>query len=277
MFEITLYEMRRAIARRKVIVLTIISFIFELGIYLAIYLAPSKSLKTLIIPLSPYLWALGALLPQVILIHFLAISISSGSMAEEYEQGTVDYFISKPISRYRFITEKFLGSLILLTLIYVLMIVVAVVMSFVLFGYQKYLFLLPEVIGFVIFSTLVFLNMAFVIGEVLRRSNLSFTISGFVLIASIIITNVLFFVSQFTHNPAYENISIYLPTWVATELPFILLQSSPFSTIVKGLNIFPPINNNLFLAIVSILLYSLIPLILAYFSFLNRDIPKKVS
>jgi ABC-2 type transport system permease protein len=55
MFEIMLYEWRRAIARKKVIVLSIITFIFELGIYLAIYLAPSHSLKTLIISLSLFM------------------------------------------------------------------------------------------------------------------------------------------------------------------------------------------------------------------------------
>ncbi|WP_338602439.1 ABC transporter permease [Sulfolobus tengchongensis] len=277
MFEILLYEWRRGIARKKVIVLTLISFIFELGIYFAIYFAPSKSLKTLIIPLSPYLWALGVLLPQAILIHFLAISIASGSMAEEYEQGTVDYFISKPLTRFRFIMEKWLGSFTLLFVIYMAMVIIALIMSFSLFGIQNDLVLLPEIVGSVLFSTLVFLNIAFAIGEILRRSNLSFTISGFVLIASIIISFVLVFVSQLTHSSSYEYISEYLPTWGSTELPFMLLQSSPFSEIVRGLNIIPTISNNVVMATVSILVYSIIPLILSLLSFLMRDIPKKIS
>ncbi|MCH4816164.1 MAG: ABC transporter permease [Saccharolobus sp.] len=277
MFEIMLYEWRRAIARKKVIVLSIITFVFELGIYLAIYLAPSQSLKTLIIPLSPYLWALGVLLPQVLLIHFLAISIASGSMAEEYEQGTVDYFISKPITRLRFVMEKWLGSFSLLLIIYLFMVVLALILSSLLFGVQSELTMLPELFFSVVFSTLVFLNIAFAIGEILRRSNLSFTISGFVLIASIIVSDVLVFVSVLTHNNSYETISEYLPTWGSTELPFMLLQNSPFSTIARGLNILPSISNNVGLAIVSIAVYSIVPLVLSIINFLGRDIPKKVS
>lgn len=277
MFEIMLYEWRRAIARKKVIVLSIITFIFELGIYLAIYLAPSHSLKTLIIPLSPYLWALGVLLPQVLLIHFLAISIASGSMAEEYEQGTVDYFISKPITRLRFVMEKWLGSFSLLLILYLFMVVLALILSSLLFGVQSELILLPELFFSIIFSTLVFLNIAFAIGEILRRSNLSFTISGFILIASIIVSDVLVFVSVITHNSNYETISEYLPTWGSTELPFMLLHNSPFSAIARGLNILPSISNNVSLAIVSIVVYSLIPLVLSIINFLGRDISKKVS
>ncbi|ACR41558.1 ABC transporter permease [Saccharolobus islandicus] len=277
MFEIMLYEWRRAIARKKVIVLSIITFIFELGIYLAIYLAPSHSLKTLIIPLSPYLWALGILLPQVLLIHFLAISIASGSMAEEYEQGTVDYFISKPITRLRFIMEKWLGSFSLLLIIYLFMVVLALILSSLLFGVQSELIVLPELFFSIIFSTLVFLNIAFAIGEILRRSNLSFTISGFILIASIIVSDVLVFVSVITHNSNYETISEYLPTWGSTELPFMLLQNSPLSAIARGLNILPSISNNVSLAIVSIVVYSLLPLVLSIINFLGRDISKKVS
>ncbi|ACP37741.1 ABC transporter permease [Saccharolobus islandicus] len=277
MFEIMLYEWRRAIARKKVIVLSIITFIFELGIYLAIYLAPSHSLKTLIIPLSPYLWALGVLLPQVLLIHFLAISIASGSMAEEYEQGTVDYFISKPITRLRFIMEKWLGSFSLLLIIYLFMVVLALILSSLLFGVQSELIVLPELFFSIIFSTLVFLNIAFAIGEILRRSNLSFTISGFILIASIIVSDVLVFVSVITHNSNYETISEYLPTWGSTELPFMLLQNSPLSAIARGLNILPSISNNVSLAIVSIVVYSLLPLVLSIINFLGRDISKKVS
>ncbi|QGA53883.1 ABC transporter permease subunit [Sulfolobus sp. E5-1-F] len=277
MFEIMIYEWRRAIARKKVIVLSVITFIFELGIYIAIYLAPSPSLKTLIIPLSPYLWALGVLLPQVLLIHFLAISIASGSMAEEYEQGTVDYFISKPITRLRFIVEKWLGSFSLLLIIYLFMVVIALILSSLFFGAQSDLILLPELFFSVLFSTLVFLNIAFAIGEILRRSNLSFTISGFILIASVIISNVLIFVSILTGNKSYEMISEYLPTWGATELPFMLLQNTPFSTIVRGLNIFPSVSNNVNLAILSIIVYSIVAFIPALINFLERDIPKRIS
>ena len=277
MLEILFYEWKRAISRKKFIVLLIVSLFFEIAVYLAVYLVPSERVRVLLTPLYPYMWALGVLLPQSLLLHFLAISIASGSMSEEYEQGTIDFFLTKAITRSRFLAEKWLGSFSLLTLVYLIMVVLSVVFSYGFFGLQQDINVLPETILSVLFSSLVFFNIAFMIGEVLRRSSLSFIISSSILIGSVLISTVLSFISLLTHSPQYEVISEYLPSWGATQLPFILLSSSPFSTLIQALDLIPTTSTNVIVAILSVLIYALIPALLSVISFLGRDIPKKVS
>ncbi|BFH72823.1 ABC transporter permease [Sulfurisphaera javensis] len=272
-----LYEWRRAFSRKKVIVLVIVSLFFEIAVYLAVAFVPSERVKVLLTPFYPYMWALGVLLPQSLLLHFLAISISSGSMSEEYEQGTIDFFLTKAITRSRFITEKWLGSFTLLVFIYGIMVILSLLMSFSLFGSQQDVYLLPEIVASVLFSSLVFFNIAFMIGEVLRRSSLSFIISSSILIGSILVSDVLEFINLITHSPQYITIAEYLPSWGATQLPFILVSNSPFSILIQAIDLLPTISNNINIAIISVLVYSIIPIVMSFSSFLNRDIPKKIS
>ena len=272
-----LYEWRRAIARKKVIVLILVSLFFEIAVYLALYLVPSKTVRVILIPLYPYMWVIGVLLPQSLLLHFLAISIASGSMSEEYEQGTVDFFLTKPVTRLRFFTEKWLGSFTLLTIIYGIMVVLALAMSFSFFGSQTELEELPLIIGLVLFSSLVFFTIAFAIGEMLRRSSLSFIISSSLLIGSILVSDVLVFIGKFTHTASYISIALALPSWGATQLPFLVLANSKFNLFVQALDIFPLTVGNVEEAVISIMLYTLIPFLLSLFTFLKRDIPKRVT
>jgi len=275
--EIMLYEWRRAFSRKKVIVLIAISLFFEIAVYLAVAFVPSERVRVLLTPLYPYMWALGTLLPQSLLLHFLAISISSGSMSEEYEQGTIDFFLTKAITRFRFIMEKWLGSFILLSSIYGIMVILSVVMSYLLFGNQDEIGILPEIIASVLFSSLVFFNIAFMIGEMLRRSSLSFIISSSLLIGSILVSDVLEFIDILTHSAQYVIIAEYLPSWGATQLPFIIVSNSPFSIIVQAIDLLPSISTDLISALISVLVYSLFSLSLGVISFLYRDIPKKVT
>ncbi|MEJ2778228.1 ABC transporter permease [Stygiolobus sp. RP850M] len=277
MFNILLYEWRRAIARKKVIVFVLVSLFFEIAVYLALYLVPSKAVRVILIPLYPYMWSVGVLLPQSLLLHFLAISIASGSMSEEYEQGTIDFFLTKPVTRIRFYAEKWLGSFTLLSMIYGLMVVLSLVFSFWLFGAQTDLIDLPKITGLVIMSSLVFFSIAFSIGEILRRSSLSFIISSSLLIGSVLVSDILIFIGKFTHTTTYMSVALALPSWGATQLPFLPLANSQFSLFIKALDIFPLTVGSIQDALVSVFLYTVVPLIMSLYSFTVRDVPKKVS
>lgn len=276
--KIIFYEIKRAIARKKVISLIGITLVFEMGTYLALFEVKTPKIENLLVPISPLLWLAGVLLPQSLLLHFITISISSGSLSEEYEQGTVDFFLTKPITRFQFTVGKLLGGYILVSLIYLFMVTLALVFSFSFFGAQKFLGYLPELISTVLFSALTFYSIAFMIGELLRRSSLAFLIASSILIGSILIGAVLVFVAKLTGIFLFKAIAISLPSWGATELPFLYAQTIPgASLIVQALEIFPAIPGTQIDAIAYVILYSGISLVIAFLSFINRDIPKRVS
>lgn len=128
--KIMVYEIKRAIARKKVITLVAITLLFEIGVYLSLAEFRTPRIEKLLSPIEDLLWLAGVLLPQSLLIHFISISISSGAMSEEYEQGTVDFFMTKPITRLSFLVGKFLGGYVLVILIYLLMVALALIFSF---------------------------------------------------------------------------------------------------------------------------------------------------
>ena len=271
------YEWRRAIARKKVIVLIAVSLFFEIGVYLALYLVPSKTVRVILTPLYPYMWVVGVLLPQSLLLHFLAISIASGSMSEEYEQGTVDFFLTKPVTRARFFVEKWLGSFTLLALIYLIMVGLALAFSYSMFGAQYDVIVILPVIALVLFSSLVFFSISFSIGEMLRRSSLSFIISSSLLIGSLLISDVLVIIGRFTHISEYVEIGEALPSFGATQLPFLYLANTPYKFFVNALDIYPLHAGDIIIAVISVVVYSLAPLLLSFLLFIYRDIPKRVS
>ncbi|MCY0882659.1 MAG: ABC transporter permease subunit, partial [Acidianus infernus] len=127
--KIIVYEIKRAIARKKVITLIAITFLFEIGVYLSLAEFRTPRIEKLLSSIEDLLWLAGVLLPQSLLIHFISISISSGAMSEEYEQGTVDFFMTKPITRLSFLIGKFLGGYLLVTIIYLLMVALALIFS----------------------------------------------------------------------------------------------------------------------------------------------------
>lgn len=278
--KVIVYEIKRAIARKKVITLVAITLLFEVGIYLALYEFRTPRIEALISHLQNLLWLAGVLLPQSLLIHFISISISSGAMSEEYEQGTVDFFLTKPITRMQFLLGKFIGGYLLVSAIYGLMVILALIFSFGFFGPQIDLSYLPSIVFSILFSTLTFFSIGFMFGEMLRRSSLAFLISSTILIGSIIIGAVLVFVANLTSIFFLNEIAISLPSWGATELPYLIAQSIPnryASEIVQALEIFPAIPGTTIAAIVYIIVYSGVAIAIGFLSFLHRDIPKKVS
>ncbi|MEM0169656.1 MAG: ABC transporter permease [Metallosphaera sp.] len=278
MLDLILYELRRSVARKKVISLIAITVLFEVGTYVALSQTRSPRIEQLISPIQPLLWIAGVLLPQSLLLHFIAISIASGSMSEEYEQGTVDFFLTKSITRLKFGLSKLIGGYILVISIYLLMVLLAVTLSELLFGVQTDLSYLPSLVGSVIFSSLTFFGVAFMAGELLRRSSLAFLVSSSVLIGSILIGAVLIFVARLTNDPIFNSIAIALPSWGATELPFLYASSIPnASLIVQALEIFPAIPGTEADAIVLTLGYAGVAFILSFMSLLSRDIPKRIS
>src|SRR5437870_11975257 len=92
------YEIKRAIARRKVLALIAFTVLLDTLPYYALSTA-----GTTLIPGSayPYIWVAGVFAVQPLFLNFTAILIAAGAMSEEYEQGTAELLLSKPRSEER--------------------------------------------------------------------------------------------------------------------------------------------------------------------------------
>src|SRR5437762_8184512 len=100
------YEIKRAIARRKVLALIAFTVLLDTLPYYALSTA-----GTTLIPGSayPYIWVAGVFAVQPLFLNFTAILIAAGAMSEEYEQGTAELLLSKPVEKNDYFAGKFLG------------------------------------------------------------------------------------------------------------------------------------------------------------------------
>ena len=135
------YEIRRAVARKKVLALVALTVLIAIAPYYALD-ATHTSLITP--PLRPYLWILGVFLPQAFFLQFTALLIAAGSMSEEYEQGTAEVLLSKPVSREEYFFGKYLGGYALVVGIVVLDVVLSITSATFVFGPQQELGIVPD-------------------------------------------------------------------------------------------------------------------------------------
>ena len=122
-FTFASYEVRRAIARKKVIALVIFTILLSVLPYYALSAAGATLIPT---SLYPYIWIAGILLIGPLFLNFTAILIAAGAMSEEYEQGTAELLLSKPVRRSDYLTGKFLGGYSLLLFILALTLILSV-------------------------------------------------------------------------------------------------------------------------------------------------------
>ena len=210
------YEVKRALARRKV--LAMVGFIALLDTVPYYILATSG---TTIIPLQvyPYLWLAGVLAPFGLFIQFVAILIAAGAMSEEYESGTAELLLAKPVSRAEFFVGKFLGGYLLLALLITLNALLSVAAASLTFGAQAGLGTLPGVVVVEAYASALFFSVAFMFGELVRRSSLAYILASALIVASQIIGTYLSIAYELTGNTLYQTVHVYLPTTVAGSLP----------------------------------------------------------
>jgi ABC-2 type transport system permease protein len=216
------YEIRRALARKKV--LAMVAFIVLLDV--AGYYIFATSGSSLIPPeVYPYVWIAGVLIPFTLFIQFLAILIAAGAMSEEYEAGTAELLLAKPVGRAEFFVGKYLGGYALLSLMVLLNAGLSTVAATLAFGPQTDLATLPVVVLVEIFSSALFFSVAFMLGELVRRSSLAYILSSGVIVASQIVGTYLSIAYGLTGNAFYSMLHTYLPTTLAGSLPTQYEQS----------------------------------------------------
>ncbi len=265
------YEWRRALAKKWVIVLIILAIVFETLPFMVLSQLSPSVLPT---EIRENMWIVGVLSGQSLFVQLIAIQIAGSSMSEEYEQGTADVLLSKPIKRAEYLAGKFFGGFLLLCLVETITTITGVALSFGFFGVQQDIHFVPLIFAAIVYASLVFYSLTFMFSEVLRRSNLAmFAGFGVFLVSQIVGTYLLFLPGQF-----YKDISQLLPTWSATSLPASLamdLNLLPGSWLVSGLT-FATIGD-VKLAASIIAVYTVIFVVLTYLRFVRSDVTKKAA
>lgn len=215
------YEVKRALARKKVLAMVAFTVMLDTVPY---YILSSSGTAFIPTQLFPYLWLAGVIAPFALFIQFFAILIAAGAMSEEYEAGTAEILLSKPVSRTEFFVGKFLGGYLLLAFIIALNAGLSTLAATLAFGPQAGLGTLPGVMLVEVFASALFFSVAFMVGELVRRSSLSYILASAVIVSSQIIGTYLSLAYELTGKPLYQTIHVYLPTTIAGSLPSLYEQ-----------------------------------------------------
>jgi len=150
-----------------------------------------------------------------------------------------------------------------------------VILAFMLFGSQRDAHYAPVIFFAIVYSTLLFFSLTFMLGEVFRKGMLAMlTAFGIFIISNIlgpILSNYLYIM---TGEKLYLDISKVLPTWSATNFSLFVTAelvtgaSTPLQPVATG---------DVQLAAVIIAIYAIVSIILAYIKFLKSDVTKRTG
>jgi ABC-2 type transport system permease protein len=257
------YEWRRAMAKKKVLALIILAIAFQALVIVGVYEVYRATGMVFLGSGSGLVW-IGAVLEGVLFVQLIAIVVGGGSMSEEYEHGTADILLSKPITRVDYVFGKFLGGLSLLAMFEALTTFVGVVLSLVFFGVQSDLQFAPLMFLAILYSSLIFFCLSFMFSEVFRGTTLAILLAFAVLIASPIISSILSLLNVSTRA---------LPTWAATTLPSLVM-----SELVTESSVLPAADTGALLeAALIIALYAIAFILIAAYRLLKSDVTKKTG
>jgi ABC-2 type transport system permease protein len=271
------YEARRAVARKKVLALVALTILIGVAPYYLLAAVHDSSVVTP--PLRPYMWVVGVFLPQAFFVQFTALLIAAGSMSEEYEQGTAEVLLSKPVSREEYFFGKYLGGYVLLVAIMVLDATLSTTSATFVFGSQAQLGVLPEILLSQSFAATVFYSVAFMFGELMRRSSLSYIVSASVFLTSEIIGGILNFFYALTGSEVYRTVNLYLPTSPVDSLPLLLAEPkfpNTVSTIFR-LGLATPVEPSALVSGLLVSAYAVTAVCVALAYFTRMDVSKRVT
>jgi ABC-2 type transport system permease protein len=274
------YEWRRALAKKKFYVVVILALALQIGVFALFHyfftnLPPGFDImEPFLEEIKASMWLVGVLGSQGLFMPFIAIIIAGGSMSEEYEHGTADILLSKPITKIEYMTGKFLGGLSLLGFVIVLATTVGATLAHGLFGPQESIQFVPVIYLVLLYANLLFFSMAFMFSEVLRRTTLSMLAVIGILVASLFIGSILSTMHLITGEQLYLEISKWLPNWSVSNLPnfvaseLITAPESPFVSLTGG---------NIQLAAAIIAVYTVASILIATLRLIRSDVTKKAS
>jgi len=276
------YEIKRSVARRKIIALGFFTLLIGTAPYflLSFFGGGHSVLMTILRPYFGYLWVVGVFLPQSFFVPFTAILISGGAMSEEYEAGTAELLLSKPVTKSEYFLGKFLGGYLLIIFIIGLNMALSVVSATATFGPQLELNTLPLVFVAQIFSALLFFGVGFMFGEVVRRSSLSYIISSALFFTSEIFSISLTLIYSLSPLDFYRQIQLLLPTSPMASLGLLVEQPylpARVNQLLTFASFGGAVETSLSFSIALILVYFLSVFVISFVYFEQADVSRKVS
>jgi len=287
------YEWRRSLAKKKILALIALAIAFQ-TLIIVLFSQFTASSMFLTEEARPFMWIYGVLQGQGLFVQLIAIIIAGGSMSEEYEHGTADILLSKPITKVEYLSGKFLGGFSLLAFVEVLTTAVGVILASWFFGSQNGLQYAPVMFLAIVYSTLIFFSLSFMFSEVLRRSTFAMLIAFAILFASSIISQFLVWLYIITKDYLYFYLSRGIPTWGANYFPSLLIRelvtipSTFFLDLIneplisteagiRGVSEAILVREALQQAAVIVAVYAIIFILVAVFRLLKSDVTKKIA
>jgi len=249
-----------------------ITFLLELGLYLVLTRLPPQFIETF----SGAAWTLGIIAPSAGLLHVLALTIGSSTSAEEYELGTADYWMTRPLKRSSYFLGKTVGGLVLLFLIVFTYSILSLSVSWYVFGPQSKVEIFPIALAASIASAAPFYAIGLAFGELLRRSMMSTIVAGAVFFASVLVETYANFVALIAGDLTLREVVRFLPSWASTGLtPTILTDALGLSLNTPGAPFTGLGAENLWLAAASIFIYSTVFFLIAWLRFRHSDVTRR--
>lgn len=255
------YEWRRALAKKKVLALIILAIALQTLIMVSMHALFAEGFLT---NEASLVWITGVL-EGGLFVQLIAIIVGGGSMSEEYEHGTADILLSKPITRVEYMSGKFLGGFSLLTMVEALITFVGVALSLGFFGAQNGLQFAPIMFLAIVYSSLIFFCLSFMFSEVFRGTTLAILLAFAILIASSVISPIL--------TLLYGISARAIPTWAATSFPSLVM-----SELITSSSVLPAGDlGALAQASLIIAVYAIVFTLIAAYRLLKSDVTKKTT
>ncbi len=248
--EIVKYELNRITSQKKFWAVIVFGLVIQM-----LGLIMPKILPDMIdtITLSEWTMSTGVLFPTGFFTIIVILAVSFDSIAGDFERDSARILFTKPISKIEVYLGKFIGCFT--TVFATIMLWTAAGMSgFVLYESQKYLANVPLTFLSMVYASLVFLAIVFLV-NVVTKSSIPSVISVLgVYFAQIIIIPII----QFTDWR--DTVIKAFPNWAIGNVPSYASGISTYET------------TDLYIGIVSILIYTLIPLVAGLLYFNHSDI-----
>lgn len=285
------YEWRRALAKKKILALIILAVAFQTLIMVVFSQLVTRTMLWTD-EVMPFMWIFGVLQGQSLFVPLIAIITAGSSMSEEYEHGTADILLSKPITKVEYMVGKFFGGFSLLAIVEFCTTCVGVILAVGFFGPQNGLQYVPLMFLAIVYSSLIFFCLSFMFSEVFRKSTIAMLSAFAILFASSIISQYLAMLYMMTSDYLYFHLSRGIPTWGATYFPSLLMKALmtmpstifisadpliSFEAAKPGVDSAILVRDALLQASITVAVYAIIFILIAVYRLLKSDVTKKTA